>query len=316
VKDDETEIDDAVARYRDEMAAEAALAERDLAEIEDHLRLLIDELRASLPLADAIVAACERMGPPGAVAREHARVRTPFGARLSRARAWSAVAMLAPFHAIASWDVLSRSPYLGTWFHAGFVMEAGLGALVLVALAFRLTWARALVLGTLPIGMLSAVAAIAWTGHPFHAARLAAELAAFGCLMPWRRGELTAPGRGLALMAPAYVGGIMMLMRFSPDRMFEGPSLESLIGPVAFTAVISGAVGALLRARWAGPVTLSASMLLLAGAALIWSDGDSSPALFAFLFGMQLASVVAAAWAATIQWRTAHSTLGTLRSLR
>lgn len=35
------DIDEAVARYREEMAAEAALAERDLDAIEDHLRELV-----------------------------------------------------------------------------------------------------------------------------------------------------------------------------------------------------------------------------------------------------------------------------------
>jgi hypothetical protein len=117
-------------------------------------------------------------------------------------------------------------------------------------------------------------------------------------------------------MAPVYVGGILMLMAFSPDRAFGGMSFDSVIGPVAFVAVLAGAAGALLRARWAAPVTLSASMLLLAGVPLIWSDDHWSTTYLVTRLGMQLASVVAAALAASIQWRTAHSTLGTLRCLR
>ena len=42
------EIEDAVATYRAEVLAEAELARADVAELEDHLRSLIDELRTAV----------------------------------------------------------------------------------------------------------------------------------------------------------------------------------------------------------------------------------------------------------------------------
>ena len=66
-------IDEAIEQYRQELVAEASLAKGDLDEIEDHLRALIDELRADQPalgLATAIAQARERLGEPRALARE------------------------------------------------------------------------------------------------------------------------------------------------------------------------------------------------------------------------------------------------------
>ena len=92
------EVEQAIEHYRARLAAEAELARGDLAEIEDHLRTLIDALREDgLPAGEAIVEAARRLGDPRQLAREHARVRTPFGAKLSRARAWSACALLLPY---------------------------------------------------------------------------------------------------------------------------------------------------------------------------------------------------------------------------
>ena len=89
--------EDVIATYKRELVAEAELARGDLDEIEDHLRVLATELRdRGMPRIEATIEACRRLGDPRAVAREHARVRSPFGARLSKLRAYSAVALIAP----------------------------------------------------------------------------------------------------------------------------------------------------------------------------------------------------------------------------
>src|SRR6266567_2391935 len=52
----------------------------------DGRRALVDELQRTMPAAEALTEAARRLGDPKAIAREHARVRTPFGTKLSRAR--------------------------------------------------------------------------------------------------------------------------------------------------------------------------------------------------------------------------------------
>src|ERR1051325_3500616 len=95
------DVERAVETYKERLAAEAELAPRDVAEIEDHLRTLIEDLRATgVPLGRAIEQAAEGLGAPARLAREHSRVRTPFGARLSRLRAWSALALILPMIAL------------------------------------------------------------------------------------------------------------------------------------------------------------------------------------------------------------------------
>lgn len=302
------EIDDAIARYREELAAEAGLPERDHAEIEDHLRTLIDELRATMPLAEAIALARGRVGDPRAVAREHAQVRTAFGARLSRARAWSAVAMLVPMQALAMWRLLDQHGRLADWtiYAFGSVLAAGM----LAALAARLTWARAFVLGGLPFMILWNVAGLVmWPHQPYAALELALNVAALACVAPWRRRELTAAGVGLALLTGSYYGAIWMLANLAPDAP---------IGRIAVGAVLLGGAGAVLRARWAAPATLAAAALLAAGVAMAWDQGPTTahPTLFlALLLVCQVTGAAGAALAAALQWRHARSTLGTLRGL-
>lgn len=76
-------IDEAVGRYRELLAGEVDIGRAALDEIEDHMRSLVADLRATgMPTANAITEAAERLGDPREVAREHARVRTSFGAKL------------------------------------------------------------------------------------------------------------------------------------------------------------------------------------------------------------------------------------------
>ncbi|HEY1551577.1 MAG TPA: hypothetical protein VGG28_27305, partial [Kofleriaceae bacterium] len=135
--------DEHIARYRAQILAEVELSRAELDEIDDHLRSLATDLREhGTPRAEAIALACARLGDPRDLAREHARARSRFGARLSRARAWSAAALLAaPLayygHNSLRWGLFTiASLHLALW----------LG--VVIALAAQRTWARALVLGT------------------------------------------------------------------------------------------------------------------------------------------------------------------------
>src|SRR5690349_2627729 len=76
-------IDAAVAQYRAELAANAAIGSAEAAELEDHLRAIIDaEIAAGAPVLAAIATARGRLGAPAALAAECTRVRTAFGARL------------------------------------------------------------------------------------------------------------------------------------------------------------------------------------------------------------------------------------------
>jgi uncharacterized membrane protein len=68
------EIDEAVAAYRAEVLAEAQLARADVAELEDHLRSVIDELRtAGMPAAQAIA---RSSAPARRSARRRSRARS------------------------------------------------------------------------------------------------------------------------------------------------------------------------------------------------------------------------------------------------
>ncbi|NVB77954.1 MAG: hypothetical protein HOV81_06120, partial [Kofleriaceae bacterium] len=88
------DVDEEIVEYRKRLRAQGELAERDLDELEDHLRELTCELRnAGMSAAEAVTEAARRLGDPRQLAREHARVRSRFGPPLSAGRAWSAAAL-------------------------------------------------------------------------------------------------------------------------------------------------------------------------------------------------------------------------------
>lgn len=314
------EIDAAIERYRRELDAEAALAGRDLDEIEDHMRELIDELRATMPLAEAIAAARQRFGEPGAVAREHAQVRTPFGTRLSRTRAWSVLALLLPFEVVTLWKGLGQVHGASALFWSWII---GVTTIVLgtyAALGARLTWARAFVLGGLPITIaLEVIGLTYYDGGAIELASLAASVGAFALLVPWRRGEVTWAGAGLVLMAPAFHAATWMFAYFPPDGVSPITALGRTVAPFAVFGVLAGCAGAVLRARWAAPLALMAAPCLAIGASVALQRGYRTAPLLPIHVAMVstlLLGAACAALAAVIQWRRAGSALGTLRSLR
>jgi hypothetical protein len=311
MEDRMNEIEQAIETYRGELVAEADLARADLREIEDHLRALIDDLRATgMPAGDAIAEAARRLGDPKQVAREHARVRTPFGARLSRVRTWSAVALLAP-SLLMMWRAVGNVG-LGS----SYGVTTLLATLVLVALAARLTWARPIVMATLAHAVIwDAAFVLAVQPTAGNALIGAAAAGALVFVVPWRRGELTGSGWALALLAIAYSGaGLMNAMEMTNARggIMANPATY------AWLAIIIASGGVLLRARWAALFTLGASLALGGAVAMSWSLEWNFPhaALYhALVTGTALAGIAGSLAATWLAWRNARSALGTLHGV-
>ena len=302
--------DDAITKYRSELVAEADLARGDLDEIEDHLRTLSDDLREQgLPRAAAISEACRRLGDPRQLAREHARVRTPFGARLSRVRTWSAAVLLVPMVIQA----LGQARYWGIGTPAGG--EGVLVVLVMAALVARLTWARPIVVGMLAMMLAWNLAFdLAMPGTLNHPKLLVlGSVGALAFLVPWRRGEVTLSAIGLGLLAPAYWATASSLMFYVTTRHMV---VMNPFGFLAALGVVLGGVGFVLRARWGAFPAAIAALSLVAVTHSYWPMDIRMPGgetwrvlvLGSFLFG-----ALTAALASVVCWRTARSSLGTLR---
>jgi hypothetical protein len=301
------EIERAVAAYRAEVLAEAELARADIAELEDHLRSLIDELRTGgMPAAQAIAEAARRLGNPRAVAREHARVRTAFGARLSRLRAWSVVALMVPMLADGFANI-----------HRLLLcnqLEIAFGVVVTLAMALRLTWARPILLGGVAFWS-------GWFAVSFFSVLgvNVAWIVAYGGLLvflvPWRRGELTGAGTALALQACAFSAATLSLT----FEISSSSGLE-LVAPaavIAFVAAVIATAGGVLRARWSALASaVSALTLAIAFEELLHLHFTFGPALMhAAMLVMIAAGALSAVVGAVLAWRSAASPLGTLRGI-
>ncbi len=310
---DDDDLDTRIARYRTELQSEADLARGDLDELEDHLRCLTAELRErGLPATAALAEAARRLGDPAALAREHAKVGAPFGARISRTRAWSAAALLAPFGVYFLYTNASAGRLLSS---AG--AETMLACALVVAVALRLSWARMFVLGTLPFTLATMIPwLLAWGGTRFMLIQIVAYAGAIVFLAPWRRREMSRAGLGLMLMGPAY-GGAATLTMFEMSRM-SGDLFGSPLALLAIGAVLAGSLGGMLRARWGAIACLGASCALAAGLVPAWTldVNYSHPAVFRALIVVPLAVGMATSLAAAVLgWRAARSTTGTLRGL-
>ncbi len=306
------EIDDAIEQYRRELTAEAELAHGDLAEIEDHLRTLADELRATgMPAGEAIAEAARRLGDPAQLAREHARVRSPFGAKLSRLRAWSAALLLMPF---VLWD-LRYAMHAGLASRGGFLL-AVTGTLVL-ALAIGRTWARPVVLGSLLAMLPWNLAMIAI--FPVASTEILQTVCFAGAiafLVPWRRGELSPSALALALLGPAYTGAATMLTMYmtAPGNI----AINDPWGVISYASVLAAGAGGLLRARWAAIPAALGALALAAAAHQLWPLEARMPSAelwHAMLVGTMIAGAIALALSARLMWRHGSSRFGSLRSL-
>jgi len=307
---DEHEIEAAITTYRAQLQAEAELGRSDLAEIEDHLRELVAELRETgMPIAVAVTEAARRLGEPAALAREHARVRAPFGAKLSRARAWSAcvlfVALLYPVASIAvNYGDLQSA------------VEAVLGAGLIVGLAFRLTWVRAVVLGISGFGVAWTLATLLFAAGPAPA-HLALNLGVVAFLVPWRRGELTAPGWALVLVYTMYCGATWALREHAITTSSDD-LMAHLTASLTLPLTLSTGAGIVLRARWAALTAgFAAAMLLLcvANASSLTYPFVQPAWVLGFAIGIQLAGAIAGGLVAWLAWRSARTTFGTMHAL-
>ncbi|HUJ58120.1 MAG TPA: hypothetical protein VLX92_06500 [Kofleriaceae bacterium] len=306
-------VEKAITTYCTELDAEAELASRDLAEIEDHLRALIDDLRGrGMPLGDAIAEAGRRLGAPRLVAREHARVRSPFGARIAPWRARSAAAIVAVLVVVG---LVFDLPDGGVW--SRFAFELGCGGVLAIALLARRGWARPILLG----GLASGVAVMALSEWAFPQAIspwLVAQLGVVMFLAPWRRGELAPAGVALALQVWAY-GVATFVLSFQVTTR-GGPDLVAPAAQIALVAAMLATAGCVMRARWAAiasglsAVTLGVALAQLAQ--LSFKFPALHPGGFRFgTLGLAASGALAAAVAAVVAWRGARSLLGSLRGV-
>lgn len=306
------EIDAAIDAYRTALVSEAELARGDLDEIEEHLRSLCDELTATgMPAAEAITEAARRLGEPKALAREHARVRSPFGAKLSRARAWSAVALMLVILVGDALFISRHAEWSLALFRSTLGIQFAFGVVLAVALALRLTWARPIIFGgaafiTIP----SAV----WllespTPNPLW---LACHAGAVVFLWPRRRGELTAASYALALQVWAFFAAT-----YAFDFQYPGIAFAPA-ARIAFFAAIVATAGGIVRARWGAIASAVSAVSLVVAMVELWPLQLRFPRSDLFqvvVSGMLASGVCAAAISALLAWRGARSSLGSLRSV-
>jgi hypothetical protein len=301
---DTHEIDAAIAAYRRKLTTTADIAKGDLDEIEDHLRALTAELREQgMPAAVAVTEAAKRLGDPAELAREHERVRPAFGARLPRARVWSAAALLA---VVIGATVMALPESAGSWSTFHPIVESACGGVLLLALFARLSWARPILLGAMAYFSASTLAfVVAAPQYGFPVISIAmVGIVAF--LAPWRRGELSVAGTALALQAWAYAATVSAFgLHPSNPTIVIVATLAVVMAPILAT------VGIVLRARW------SAVFAAITALALSWVAIEIPvfPHLWIVSKAMITSGAVAAAISAVLQVRTARSTLGSLRAI-
>lgn len=310
-KDDDH--DTAIAAYRAQLRAEAELADGDLDEIEDHLRLLADDLkRTGMPAAEAVTEAARRLGEPRTLAREHSRVRSAFGSRLSPLRAWSVAALLVP---MLVYSVVQWYPQVGLWNR--FTLEILLEAVLVGALLVRMGWARPILLAGAIFGlcMTGLFAYVMPDGTPLY---IVWNLGLVAFLMPWRRNELTGAGYGLLAYAWTYATASWTLsfQLTGPDGSVE---YFASAGVIACLAAAAATAGAVLRARWSSAAGVVAAVMLgVAGYQLLGVDFrfDHPTVMQLAIMGSVVTGLVAALAGSALAWRGARSTFGSVRAIR
>lgn len=248
-----TDVDDAIATYRRRVQAEADLDESDLDELEEHLRELTDELRTKgLSAAEAVTEAARRLGDPRQLAREHVRVRSPFGVPLSTGRALSAAALFIAPHIVWLVNMFVYDDRFGpqhlplrVWFEIGAMF------FVAIALAARKPWARAVVLG------LTVHVLVRWLLVPHAIDDPLLWLDKLGLLafvMPWRRREISPPAIVLALLAwvygSAWWGDMTILEQYETNAT------------IALVCAAAACIGTVYRARWSAIASAISALAL------------------------------------------------------
>ena len=292
------DVEAAIAAYRRALTNTAELARTDLDEIEDHLRTLGDELHATgMPALDAVREAARRLGDPAELAREHARVRPPFGAKLSRTRAWSAAALLGVL--LGTYITSLPSPGSWAWTAVFPLLELGCGIVLWIGLVARLSWARAILLGSFACFSTLWLVALAFVpGFQLGPITLA-QLALVAFLAPWHRRDLSPAGVALALQVWAYAiaGSIPLTVQLSGVAM------------IAIAAATLATIGTVLRARWSAVFAVVSALAIAGATTQLASDTAFLASDMAFV-ALLATGAVAATISAVVQIATARSTLG------
>ncbi|MGE0870175.1 MAG: hypothetical protein AB7P03_16540 [Kofleriaceae bacterium] len=301
-EDDQAQIDAAVACYRDALAGAAELAAPDVDELEDHLRSLIDDLRErGLGAQDAIAEAVRRIGEAQAIAREHARARSPFGATLSRGRAWSSAVLLTPviMHAL----IHAASSGGGR-----MIIELALCAVVSIALGARVSWARPMVIGA--IGFLVVPMTIATIRQESHPLWLVWASGTLAFIAPWRRHELSKRGWSLALQLGGVLAALLVAVFPAPD-----PIVIRQLATLALATSVLGVIGSILRARWAVAAAVPTTIALAVSVTELWVQHLTAGADSFTLARLVTITVftIAAGTGAVLAWRTTPSRRGPAR---
>ena len=310
------DMEDVIEQYKNELVGEAEIARGDLQEIEDHLRTLTKELRErGMSAADAVRAACVKLGDPRAVAREHAKVHSPFGARLSWGRTMSAALLL-------TFTVIGKCVFLWNNWERISAPQITVGmtvidAMLVVALLRRLAWARAILFGSLAYYTTFGISISLAPPDGFHSPGpvgllvfWAIPLGILAFVMPWRRRELHGAGYALVLQACA-----LAATTTGPGSVVPAAMIASLPALVAIA-------GSITRARWAAWASASTAVLLLVAAIqnAYYFIVDVHEFEYARewlpVTAMLLAGAIASAVASVASWRSARSTAGTLRYAR
>ncbi len=309
-----SDIEVAVAEFRRRLRAEAKLAECDLDELEEHLRELTDELRvAGMSAAEAVSEAARRLGDPCQLAREHVRVRSPFGAPLSAGRAWSAAALLA-IPIIVGLVITNGAEASGPRLPLRAWFDFGAFILMPIALATRRTWARGLVLGMtlyfLTNGLAQSVL-FPWHPHPPSWVWLV-PLGVLAFVTPWRRKEISLAAVSLALQVWAYASAA-----WGMDVAFSKAYETNLT--VAYVCAGTACIGTVLRARWSA-IASAVSAVALFGIMFselgeLFLSRSELDVWWAYTFGKFGSAATAASVAAILAWRTTRAARGTFRSL-
>ena len=301
--------EDLIAKYKADLVGEAELARGDLDEIEDHLRTLAHELRErGMPGVEAVREACTRLGDPREVAREHARVRSPFGARLSRMRALSAVALALP---ILISGALNVFPSVGPFTFFG--LQIAFGVFVTLALALRQPWARPIVLGGVAFFTMQ-FAIVTVTVPSANPMWLIAYLGIFVFVMPWRRNELSSTGLAVALHVWAFCAATLVLEFQTPNGL--GFCYLAPGATIAFTGAVLATGGTIVRARWAALGSLVCVIKLVERTYAFtpmphYSRMPMSAQVT--MLAITASGVIAATIGTLLSWRNARSTLGTMQ---
>lgn len=302
-----TDVDDAIAEYRRQIQTEAELAENDLDELEEHLRELTDELRATgMSSAEAVTEAARRLGDPRQLAREHVRVRSPFGVPLSAGRAWSAAVLFVLPLIGATLTFLHLDGASGPPVPSRAWLYLGAFGFVAIALAARRTWARAVVLGIeMQVLALLALSVLRLPIDLPFMVRTIWELGIVAFVMPWRRQEFSPTTVTLALQSWACVSA----MSFAKSNSLFVETSET----VALVCAAAACVGIVRRARWSA-IASALSALALVGALgdlfMPTLTGGYAPELQLYPYG---SGAIAATIAAILGWRSTRSRVRTLQ---